>query len=257
MIKLFKKNKANLRNQMMAKLYPIEQSCLVKPDDRILIIAPHPDDEVIGCGGIIAKYFNQIDILCINSSGVKYDSNTETEEEIAQIRCDEFYEVSKKAKINKSYVAKIWGIPPMFEQIKSNFDNYLSQFDFSSYDIIFVPHQFDGHREHRFVGNYFVKKLLKKQGYKKSLKIARYEVWGTLNNPNYYEDITDFTVQKEELINSYKSRKKANYAKRMLALNYYRALIPFNQPEKYAEAFYIQSIKEYLKEKDDKTWSKK
>jgi len=27
----------------------------VKTNDRILIIAPHPDDEVIGCGGIIAR----------------------------------------------------------------------------------------------------------------------------------------------------------------------------------------------------------
>ena len=251
MIKLFKK--PNLRNQMMAKLYPIEHSSLIKPEYKLLIVAPHPDDEAIGCGGVIAKYPNQIDILCVNSSGVKYDWNKETEEEIAQIRCDEFYNVSKKAGINKSYIAKIWGIPPMFKQIKSNFNNYLSQFNFSDYDIIFIPHKYDGHREHRFVSNCLIKKLLKKSGYKKTLKIARYEVWEALNNPNYYEDITDFISQKEELINAYESRKKANYAKRILGLNYYRALIPFDSPEKYAEAFYIQEIKDYLKEKDDKT----
>ena len=27
----------------------------LSPSDRILILAPHPDDEVLGCGGIIQK----------------------------------------------------------------------------------------------------------------------------------------------------------------------------------------------------------
>lgn len=242
---------------MMVPLYPIPNSSLIKPDDKILIIAPHPDDEVIGCGGILAKYYSQIDVLCINSSGVKYEWNTETEEEIAQIRCNEFYNVMKKANVNKSWIAKIWGIPPMFEEINNNFLNYLNNFEFKDYDLIFIPHQFDGHREHRFVGNHFVKQLLKKSGYKKSLKIVRYEVWGTMQNPNYYEDITDFVQRKKELINAYESRSKAKYAERILGLNYYRAIVPFlRETEKYTEAFYVQPVKEYLQEKDDKSWSK-
>ena len=28
----------------------------MKTNKNILIIAPHPDDEVLGCGGIMAKY---------------------------------------------------------------------------------------------------------------------------------------------------------------------------------------------------------
>ena len=256
-INIKKKSDNNLlRNQMMNPLYPITDSSLIKPSDKVLVIAPHPDDEVIGCGGIIAKYHNQIDVLCINSSGVKYEWNTESEEEIAQIRCDEFYKTMTAAKVNKAWIAQICGIPPMFKQINSNFNNYLNNFNFKEYDLIFVPHEFDGHREHRFVGNHFVKRLLNKSGYKKSLKIVRYEIWGTMVNPNYYEDITDFVNKKTELINTYESRKKAHYAERILGLNYYRGIIPFfNKSEKYAEAFYIQSIKDYLKEKDDRSWS--
>ena len=62
----------------------------IKPTDKILLIAPHPDDEVIACGGFIAKYHNQIDVLCINSSGVKYKHDTLSAEEIAEMRCKEF-----------------------------------------------------------------------------------------------------------------------------------------------------------------------
>ncbi len=256
-IKIKLKKQFSLRNQMMVPLYPVEINKLISPKDKILIIAPHPDDEVIACGGVIAKYKNQVDVLCINSSGVKYEWNVETADEIAQLRCDEFYEVMKKAGANKSYIAKIGGVPPMFKQINSNFENYLKHFDFREYDFIFTPHKFDGHREHRFVGNYLTKKLIKKSGYKKSLKIVRYEVWGALSNPNYYEDITDFKDAKQSLIDAYISRKKGNYAQRALALNNYRAIIPYlTYNEKYAEAFFVQSIENYLKEKDDKSWMK-
>ena len=247
---------SKLRNQMMNKI-KYDSSSLIKPTDKVLVIAPHPDDEVIGCGGIIAKYSSQIDVLCINSSGVKYEWNVESAEEIAQIRCDEFYNVMKFAGINKSYIAKIWGIPPMFEDIKSNINNYLKNINLKDYDVIFIPHQFDGHREHRFVGNYLVKKLLKKNGFKKDLKIVRYEVWGTLQAPNYYEDITNFVDKKRELIDLYVSRNKAHYADRILALNYYRAIIAsFKDVNSFAEAFCVQSIQDYLREKDDRSWSK-
>lgn len=256
--RIFKQEKfyPNLRNQMMNKI-KYDSSSLIKPTDKVLVIAPHPDDEVIGCGGIIAKYSSQIDVLCINSSGVKYEWNVESAEEIAQIRCDEFYKVMKLARINKSYIAKIWGIPPMFEDIKSNINNYLKNINLKDYDVIFIPHQFDGHREHRFVGNYLVKKLLKKNGFKKDLKIVRYEVWGTLQAPNYYEDITNFVDKKRELIDLYVSRNKAHYADRILALNYYRAIIAsFKDVNSFAEAFCVQSIQDYLREKDDRSWSK-
>ena len=256
--KIFKKKpqKQSLHNQMMITLFPVEHSSLIQPEDKVLIIAPHPDDEVIGCGGIISKYPTQVDVLCINSAGVKYSWNTESEEEIAQIRCNEFYNTMKLAGINKAWIAKIFGIPPMFEEINKNFSNYINNFNFQQYDFIFIPHEYDNHREHRFVGNHLLKRILKKTGYKKSLKIVRYEIWGTMQNPNYYEDITDYVSQKEELINNYKSRKRANYAEHILGLNYYRALIPFlGEKEKYVEAFCIQSIENYLKYKDDKSWS--
>lgn len=244
--------KSELRNQMMYK-FTYAKNQLVKPNDKILIIAPHPDDEVIACGGFISKYCRQIDILCINSSGVKYDWNEESAEEIAEIRCNEFYNVMKEAGVNKSFIAKIWGIPPMFEDINKHFNTYLKHFNFKNYDLLLIPDRLDGHREHRFVGNHYVKKLLKKSGYKKNLKIARYEVWANLESVNYFEDISDVINQKEKLINTYESRKKANYAGRIKGLNFYRGLVAGCE---YAEAFNIMDIKKYINEKDDKSWSK-
>ena len=63
---------------------------------RILVISPHPDDEVIGCGGTLAKYISkgsQIEIIFLTSGedGIKGKNDLET----MQIREQESREVAK------------------------------------------------------------------------------------------------------------------------------------------------------------------
>lgn len=223
----------------------------IKPTDKILIIAPHPDDEVIACGGFIAKYHNQIDVLCVNSSGIQYPGETMSAEDVAKVRCDEFYSTMQLAGVNKCYIEKLWGKPVMIEEMESHYDDYLSRFNMKDYDFILVPHKEDAHPEHRFVGNVLLKNFIKKQGCKESLKILRYELWSPLKAPDHYEDITDFVNKKRELILNYKIRDGRNYAERILALNKYRTLKPFfAKPENYVEAFFVDDLKIYLQKPD-------
>ena len=35
-------------------------------DDRILVVAPHPDDESIGMGGFMTHYAKRIDVIILN-----------------------------------------------------------------------------------------------------------------------------------------------------------------------------------------------
>lgn len=245
--------KPNLRNQMMYQMISEEMNHLIKKTDRILIVAPHPDDEVIACGGIIAKYASQIDVLCINSSGVKYEKDRSSAEEIAELRVREFYNVMTSAGVHKAWIAKIWGIPPMFQKIDSHIDDYISKFNWPEYDFIFVPHRADGHREHRYVGNHLIPLILRKTGYKPSLRIVQYEVWGTLTDINYFENISECIKEKERLINLYVSRQEGEYAARMSALNYYRGILA---KCKYAEAYRVETVQTYLHFKDDKSWKK-
>ena len=34
----------------------------LNPDERILVVSPHPDDESIGCGGLLAKFYGKCDV---------------------------------------------------------------------------------------------------------------------------------------------------------------------------------------------------
>ena len=141
----------------------------------------------------------------------------------------------------------------MFKQIRNNIANYLQQFNWSEYDFIFVPHRADGHREHGFVANWLLPVLLRKAGYKQSLRIVQYEVWGTMAAPNYFEDISDVIEEKKKFIYGYSSRNYTNYESRMRGLNHYRGLVSGHE---YSEAYRVAGVREYLHEKENKRWKK-
>lgn len=241
--------KVKLRNQMMNHVF----NSIDLSNKRILIIAPHPDDEVIGCGGLLNLYHDNIDVLCISSSGVAYPWDTKKAEEIAEERASEFEQIMKKLGINKFYIPRIWGIPPMFHKIEKHIGNYLTHFDFSIYDYIFAPHILDNHREHRYVAKYLLPLLLSKSHPKKNVKIASYEVWATISDPNFYLDISEVIDKKQDSINSYVSRIKGKYALRMTGLNQYRGQLANTD---YAEAFRIYDLDEYLPLCKDNDWSR-
>lgn len=245
----FRFNKKKLyRNQMMTPC----RGDIQLQGKRLLVIAPHPDDEAIGCGGLLAKYGKNTDVLCVNSSGVKYAGDIDCAETIADNRIREFYNVMDMAGVHFSWIAKIWGVPPMFDGIMNNLYNYVSKFDYAQYDYIFIPDFNDGHREHRYISRELVPTMLENVELKKTVRIGLYEVWAAINDPNYYLDISDVINEKEKFINGYISRGSADYAKRILGLNCYRGLLAGCE---YAEAYKIISLCEYVEYKYNRIWS--
>lgn len=193
---------------------------IISPNDTILILAPHPDDDCIGCGGILSKFAAQTDVILLTDGRF---GGTENPEEIAKIRKQEFEQAMKQAKV-KSF--KCLNISD--RSLKDNFQTFKS-IDFSTYTHIFIPHKNEDQRDHKVVYLFIMKSKISS-----NTIIAGYEVWTPLQNPNYFLGMDNFQPKKE-LISYYQSQLKQNdYISCTEGLNRYRGL---RTGTKYAECY--------------------
>lgn len=190
--------------------------------DKILIVAPHPDDESIGCGGIISLYPAQTDVLLV-TDGYSHELDNK---EISDIRNTEFRESMKRAGVNAIEMLHIPEHDIYAEKSK------LKSCDFRKYTKIFVPNRYENHEDH-----IAVYRLVKKYAGKK-VKLFEYEVWTTIRNPNIIVNIESVIEKKRDLISCHASQvSNLDYISLSEGLNAYRGL---THGLKYAEAFYCK-----------------
>lgn len=229
--------------QIIANIYRIYFSINIAPRKfelektaKCLILAPHADDETIGCGGLIAKNPTQFDVYCLTNGFKGIPEPISYEEKIA-IRKKEFFETMEKAGVNYYH---------FFEDIDDKrlimrYDKFKT-ISLSDYDYIFIPNILDQHRDHKSVA-IMLKELMKDRPYKKNVKIVMYEIWSTLAAPNIYIDIEDTITKKINLLQNYKSQIKSHdYIRAVEGLNAYRGLAPHLQ---YAEAYCMLDVNDF------------
>lgn len=184
-----------------------------KHTDKILIIAPHADDESLGCGGLLLKYGKQCTVVVLtDGSNCGYPDK----KEIIKIRLQEL-----ENAMNFAQVEKYDNLMIEDQSVSKNLGK-LSALSLSKYDYVFVPNENENHIDHSCVLN-AVKKILR---FSFKTKIVCYEVWTPLVNPDMYLDISDIVGKKSKLISFYESQiKNRDYVNKMLALNSYRGLV--------------------------------
>ncbi|MBQ9375832.1 MAG: PIG-L family deacetylase [Ruminococcus sp.] len=179
-------------------------------NDRILVVSPHPDDESIGCGGLISLYAKQCDVLLVTDG---YDKKLDNKV-ISEVRKTEFKNAMVLAGVNNSISLHI----PEHSIVA--FADRFATVNYSMYNYIFVPNKHEIHKDHVDVYN-AIKKAIKKT--KCKAELIEYEVWTTLREPNVKLDISSVVDKKTELINVYESQTKdLDYVGMILGLNSYR-----------------------------------
>lgn len=200
-------------------------------NDKCLCIAPHADDESIGCGGTLSKYPQNFDVICL-TQGRKNNNQNELKDEISS-RVIEFNKAMDEAQVHSHQILKIQD-----KEVLCDYKQF-SQIDISRYDYIFIPNLLDQHSDHKAI-SLLLKRHIANTPHKKNLKIAFYEVWSALALPNSYVNISNFIEKKKKLINSHVSQiATRDYTNKSVSLNSYRGL-PHNI--NYAEAFCLVDI---------------
>ena len=173
----------------------------LKESDRILVVAPHADDETIGCGGLLLKYAAQTDVLLLTDGRFGYDCGDPdaTPEKTARIRKEEFESVMAFLGVRKYAMLDL-----------SNGKLYLNysavkQYDIREYDYIFVTSRFENSQDHLHA-YYFLRKMIKAQHAKAHL--VEYEVWVPIPDPQVILDIGDVIERKKQALSLYVSQLK-------------------------------------------------
>lgn len=191
----------------------------IKPNEKILVTAPHPDDESIGCGGLIALYHDQVDVLLVTDG---YNAELDNRD-ASEIRQKEFIKAMETAQVHGYTMLHI----PEHEILKHR--EKFREIDFSQYAHVFVPNRHEEHSDHIAVYQ-AVKSLVRK-----NTKLYEYEVWTTLRKPDLLLDIAPVLEQKQNMILCHASQvRELDYCALATGLNAYRGL---THGLKYAEGY--------------------
>jgi len=220
------------------KLYSQQNIIYPKPlqiqsTDKILVLAPHADDESIGCGGILLKYSEQCKVVCLTDG--RLGDPSVPMNELMRIRKEEFIGAMNFAKVEDYQFLNTYDGNLLNEFYRFN------EIEFENFEFIFIPNILDQHPDHKAVGIHLVKLLKSK---KLKVKVCMYEVWNALALPNNYIDISDISDKKKELVSLYQSQTKhIDYQNRILSLNNYRGM---SVGVEYAEVYSCVSVSEFM-----------
>ncbi len=224
--------------------------------DRVLCIAPHADDETLGCGGLISKLnLEKIDIHIFIVTGAGEGKHP-------------IFPLNTWEKVRSEFKLAIEELGrPSFEfgnlpaalldQIPTYKINQCISNIVNSYDpnVILLPFNNDLHNDHKIIHNATIvatRPYLEKN--EKIKLIVEYETLSetniyNLNNqdiffPNFYVDISNTLENKLNAFRKYKSQNQSSNQPRSIegikSLARYRGI---NINKKYAEAFKILYLK--------------
>jgi N-acetylglucosamine malate deacetylase 1 len=201
--------------------------------DRILVLAPHPDDETLGCGGTIALYAGMGKEVCaaIISKGEAVNVKAE---DIADLRRKEAYRAAEILQIRQVVFMDFpdTALNAWYDEVKQGIRGLIQTF---KPDIVFAPSPMDLHEDHVVVSR-IAMSLLKELG---SFKVAFYEIY----SPIRYNCIVDITgvidIKKKAAMCYHYSllEKPENIVFAMEGLNAYRSFDFLRKG--FFEAFYV------------------
>ena len=209
----------------------------------MLVIAPHQDDEIIGCGGALAlqvRAGHGAFVVILQDGADGHDELGMARQDLVALRNEE----SRRAAAQLGIEAPLFlghsnltaNMPAATEQLRRIIAD-------RKVDAVFTPFVLDGHPDHR-AANYILAGALRDIG--RNVRVFGYEVWG-LTVPNVIVVIDDVMEQKLAMLSCFDFANKAiDYVRSTRGLNMYHSRLLGSGMCKYAECYFEIPRPEYV-----------
>lgn len=207
-----------------------------------LVIAPHQDDETLGCGGLILKLLEQktkVSVVVLTQN---------------QMRTAELYQAMETLGVTDIQIFSFQDRLLILQQFTAALERKFRELmRIREYGMVFLPYVFDTNPDHRAAVTAFGSAISKTM----SAGVCMYEIWTPLLYPNLYLDITGQYEAKKKAIACYHSQLlKYPLLERDQKLREFRAALLNQKGCRQAEAFkYISAVR--FQEMTDALYGKK
>lgn len=213
---------------------------------RVIIFAPHPDDDIIACGGSIAKHIqngNGVSIVYISSG--EAGSLSYAPEELAGIRKEEARRAAGLLGVDDLLFLELADGYISFDQ--AALEALIRLIRNKKPELVYLPHVNESVRDHQQT-HHLVMEACKRaagpwfqncgQEVWSVDTILAYEVWTPLQNVTIAEDISDFMTNKLAALRAHQSQlADIAYDQAVEGLNRYRGIT--SGSGQYCECFQV------------------
>ncbi len=230
-------------DRMMENLLVPYQAVAEISGSSVLVLAPHPDDEVFGCGGAIMRHVDRgvpVRVAVVSDGG-----HGVSDENLAAYILQRQSESVAAAKVLGYGVPIFWHYRDREIQYGEKLvQEILAAIGNAGADLMYAPSIFEIHPDHRALGMAAVE-AVRRRG--KGLRLALYEV-GMPLRPNQLLDISNLAERKMAAMKCFVSQnEKQRYDLDIAALNRYRTYtLPASVTA--AEAYILVTAEELAKD---------
>lgn len=202
----------------------------LSPAERIVVFAPHPDDETLGCGGTISLLAARCPVkvvLVTDGSGVRLPPGA------SDIRQREFREALSALGIGDM---RSLGYPDSTFADCSAFGALVGDI-FAEFkpNWVFLPSPLDYHRDHVRISNALVRSC---QSFEGVTRMLFYETWAPLPATHVVDITAAVELKRQALLRHETPMSRGDYVRAIDGLNRYRGLYLGRQ--RFAEAFWVE-----------------
>ena len=201
---------------------------------KVLVIAPHPDDECLGCGGAIALHVKRGDAV----SAVFLTSGELGLKKLAREAAWETREAEAKAACHILGISRIdflrlpdWNVREDIEAAANTLRPFIKA---AQPEVVYLPHSAEWHPDHRATLPILKTALVDLSPHAPMLRA--YEIWTPLAEYQHVEDISSVMNTKLAALREHRSQiADWDYVRAITGLNSYRGVMAGRC--EYAEVF--------------------